>query len=980
MQFVHSSWGAKEGAPRNIQAITQTKDGYLWLGSAEGLFRFDGVVFEHYETSAGPPLPSGAARFLLALPNGDLWIAFYSGAVSLLKNGTARTYTKRDGVPDGHALCLALDRERAIWVGTSGGLGRFQGNRWERVGRDWSFPGRSAQALYLDQKGTLWVATEDTLVFLPAGARTFHSTSIHVGLVMQIVEAPNGKLWMAETTRSVRPIPLGTSLKPSDQTEVRVGSQGIFFARDGDLWITTVGDGMRRVPSPEDLTGKPGRFSPLIESYQANDGLSDDVAQTVFQDAEGNMWVGTGRGLDRFRKPVLTTLRSLITRRHDTDQQADLVPGNSGDVWIAANNGVARLHEFRIYPVSYPAGPTLAGYRALTGTIWWVSQDALVLFEHGQFFRFPLPSQLKLPFNYPVNVTEDQTGVLWASFGREGLFRWSNGIWTRIDTPRELTKLIPATAFTDGQGRVWFGYSDGTIIYLQGGRIRTVCTERDSAVGAVRVIGGQNGQVWVGGASGLAFFDGSRLCAISPADAATFGAMSGMEETADGSLWLREWRGVVHVNAGELRRFLKTMTYRVHYDLFDSLDGLPGTFESIGQKEILDTNGRLWFVATHGIAWVNPESVSNRTLPPRAFVRSVIADGRRFASKINLMLPARTTSLQIEYEAVNLSIPERVRYRYELEGVDGSWQDAGVRRVAFYTNLGPGKHRFHVNACNLGGEWNSDTVLDFSVAPAWFQTIWFRSFSGIIFLTLLWAVYRYRIYQIAREFNVRLEERVSERTRLARDLHDTLLQSFQGFILRLQAAEELLPPGRVKAQLEQILERADQAIAEGRQAVYNLRSPTMTTNDLSQALTSVANELAGEGSPTFGLLVEGPVRDLHPILRDEVYRIAREGLRNAFSHARAHRIEAEIVYGEQLFQLRIRDDGDGIAAAILEAGRTGHYGLSGMRERATQVGAKLEIWSGVGKGTEIDLRIPGSIAYSRSPGRPRLRLFRSKSV
>jgi ligand-binding sensor domain-containing protein len=283
VQFAHTSWGANEGAPRNIQAITQTNDGYLLLGSAEGLFRFDGVAFEHYETPSGSALPAGAARALLALPNGDLWIGFYSGAVSLLRHGTVQTYTTRDGLPDGHVLCLAQDREGTIWAGTSGGLARFEGNRWKEAGTDWSFPGKSAHALLLDRKGTLWIHTEATLVFLPSGARTFQSTSIHVGLVPQIVEAPNGKLWMAELGRSVRPIPLGTKLEPSDETEVRVGSHAILFARDGDLWITTVGDGLRRVPSPEDMKGKRGRFSASIESYAAKDGLSDDIAESAFK-------------------------------------------------------------------------------------------------------------------------------------------------------------------------------------------------------------------------------------------------------------------------------------------------------------------------------------------------------------------------------------------------------------------------------------------------------------------------------------------------------------------------------------------------------------------------------------------------------------------------------------------------------------------------------------------------------------------------
>jgi signal transduction histidine kinase len=243
----------------------------------------------------------------------------------------------------------------------------------------------------------------------------------------------------------------------------------------------------------------------------------------------------------------------------------------------------------------------------------------------------------------------------------------------------------------------------------------------------------------------------------------------------------------------------------------------------------------------------------------------------------------------------------------------------------------------------------------------------------------IFAAYRYRLASVHAAINLRFEERLAERTRIARELHDTLLQSFQGLMLRLQVVDDLLPPGKAKTQLEQTLERADQAIAEGRSAVYDLRSSALTTTDLAQALRALGDELAAEGSTAFELVVEGPPRDLHPIIRDELYRIAREALRNAFRHAGAMHIETEISYGERTLRLRIRDDGQGIPREILEAGRPSHYGLSGMRERARQIRASLEIWSGAKAGTEIELGIAGSIAYRATVSRPLFRWFRKKA-
>jgi signal transduction histidine kinase len=328
---------------------------------------------------------------------------------------------------------------------------------------------------------------------------------------------------------------------------------------------------------------------------------------------------------------------------------------------------------------------------------------------------------------------------------------------------------------------------------------------------------------------------------------------------------------------------------------------------------------------------------------------------------------------------LSLSIPERVRFRYKLEGSDKDWHDAGTRRQAFYTDPKPGPYRFRVLACNNDGVWNeSGATLDFSIAPAFYQTIWFQGLYWVSGGAIVWLFYLFRLRQATAQIHGRLEERLAERTRIARELHDTLLQSFQGLMLRFQVVNDLLPAGRAKQELEQALDRADQAIVEGRQAVHDLRSSAEVTNDLAQAIRAVVDELASQDSAAFRLMVEGAARELRPIPRDEIYRIAREALRNAFTHAKARQIEVEITYDPRMLRLRIRDDGGGIPAAILEEGRSGHYGLPGMRERAKQIGANLTIWSGAETGCEIELSIPGSIAYVTSPGSRRFRWFRKK--
>jgi signal transduction histidine kinase len=441
--------------------------------------------------------------------------------------------------------------------------------------------------------------------------------------------------------------------------------------------------------------------------------------------------------------------------------------------------------------------------------------------------------------------------------------------------------------------------------------------------------------------------------------------------------------GLARISRTDLDAWVANPMHSVKTTLFDISDGVriradPGSVYSPRVAKAKD--GRLWFVAGGDVNIIDPHYLAFNKLPPPVHIEQITADGKTHDAFSNLRLPALTRDLEIDYTALSLVAPEKNRFRYKLEGEDRDWQDAGNRRQAFYNDLPPRNYRFRVMASNNSGVWNeAGASFGFSIAPAYYQTSWFRASIAAAILALFWGLYRYRLHQIAREFNMRLEERVGERTRLARDLHDTLLQGFQGLMLRLQALDDLLPQGEAKDELEQTLDRADQVVAEGRKAVHDLRLSTVVTNDLARAVSALGDELSSENSATFGFLVEGRVHELHPIVRDEVYRITREALRNAFAHARAHHIEAEIIYSERLFRLRIRDDGEGIAPAILEDGRPGHYGLPGMRERAAEIGATLDIWSGVGTETEIDLSVPGSIAYGKRAGRSRLRVFREKA-
>ena len=418
--------------------------------------------------------------------------------------------------------------------------------------------------------------------------------------------------------------------------------------------------------------------------------------------------------------------------------------------------------------------------------------------------------------------------------------------------------------------------------------------------------------------------------------------------------------------------------------MFDSSDGasshrFTGAHNSVVAKS---ADGKLWFVRPGGASVIDPHHLAFNTLPPPVHIEQITADGKTYwrnvsgEAPLSPELPPLVRDLTIDYTALSLVAPEKVHFRFKLEGQDSDWREVVNDRRVQYSNLAPGNYTFRLRASNNSGVWNEDgAVLDFSIAPAYYQTGWFKALVAAGAFAVLWAGYLARVRQVARAYQRRLDERVDERTRIARELHDTLLQSFHGLLLRFQTALYLLPdrPAEAKEHLAGAIDHAAKAITEGRDAVQGLRSSTIERNNLALAISALGAELAADGRglrPALHVAVEGETRELHPILRDEIYKIAAEALRNAFRHAQAGRVEVEIRYDDGQFRLRVRDDGKGIDPAVLaNQGLEGHYGLRGMPERAALIGGKLAVWSEVGAGTEVELRLPAGIGYATSQRR-----------
>ena len=1020
-ELYHTAWTFKDGAPAEIHALAQTTDGFLWLGTARGLFRFDGIRFEPYKPQSGQAFPQRNVVSLFAVPDGGLWVGYWYGGVSFIKNGTVTDHGEPEALPSHAVLAFARDRQDAIWIAAGeDGLARLEGSRWRKIRTDWGFADQ-AYTVSVDHAGTVWVGTPTKVAYLVEGGHQFQIAAQRLlPIVRSVAEAPDGKLWMAEGGYGVRPVPSpGEKNNGRSGPAVLVGAPAITFDNQGSLWITTAGNGIRRVPYPERLH-PPKIKGPSawqfhnseVEAFNQENGLTGDYVHCVLQDREGNVWFGTSGGLDRFvQSPVVSVPLQPITYRgalpipslHSFTTTA-LAAGDQGTLWAAGIGPqvLLKIQNDKIV-TQLRDRPVDCAYRDPNGVFWLATPLAVFRLAHEGLdtigsnpgtvtyhYRGAVPAgpglmlrQLDLPTAGGIAVspqsrvnaiTQDRLGRLWISMW-SGTFRLERSGWTSLASLGGPEGTATAE-FTDSEGRIWFGFAN-TVAMLDGDRVRIFSGKDGVQIAAVTSIQAKGTTIWIGGEFGLEFFDGSRFQSANPSDGGAFGGVSGIVADPEDGLWFSEKRGIIHIHEAQLRLL---GSGKVEFESFGLLDGLTAELRGplASASAVQTTDGRFWFATTKGVAWINSKRIVRNAVPPPVSIESVIANGRKYNSSTFLKLPPRIENLEITFTATSLSIPERVRFRYKLEGQDDDWQEPGARREAVYTNLDTGSYTFHVIACNNDGVWNEEGAsLKFFVLPTYYQTTWFRALCIGAFLGLLWALYHLRVRQLHQKFGMVVEARVDERTRIARELHDTVLQSLHGLLMSFQRAANLLPdrPVEAKQRLEGAIDQAAQAITEGREAVQGLRSSTVVTNDLAVAIQTLGDELAtqqtSQDAPLFDVAVQGTPRDLNPILRDDVYRIAGEALRNAFHHAEARRIEVEIQYEKNHLRLRVRDDGKGVDSEVFVEGRSGHWGLQGMRERTKLLGGQLEVWSELDSGTEIQLSVPASIAYLTSAPRQR---------
>jgi ligand-binding sensor domain-containing protein/signal transduction histidine kinase len=977
-QYLHTAWKVRDGFTRGtIRAIAQTPDGYLWLGTDLGLLRFDGVRVTPWQPPRNLRLPSDIIHGLLVSRDGTLWIATDLGLAGW-KDGQLFRVDSLAGSPVGRLL---EDRAGSIWMvrfTTDWTLCQLHDGRVTCRGDDGG-AGAGALGLFEDRTGRLWVGTRAGLWQWNPGPPTFYPMPGEVDGIQALAETEDGSLLIARTG-GIRRFASGNAVMafPFPQTMRSALASRILRDRDGGLWVGTPTRGLAHV------------HEGATDTFAQIDGLSGDTITALFEDREGSIWVATTEGLDRFRQPAVVSYSAK--QGLSSGRVTSVMAAADGSVWAATFDGVNRWTRGGV--TVYRERGAHSIFEDSQRRVWLATLNGVGRIESGRFVRAN-----GFPAGLTRAIVEDARKTLWMikpDLGFFGLARGAAGVQAFARDVVKRKDLVTAVAADPVDGGLWIGFFNGGVLYLAGGEARaTYDASNGLAEGRVSSLYTEpGGTVWVATDGGLSRLKNGRAATLTSSNGLPCDAVGWAIEDAARSLWLGMPCGLVRLTRTEVDAWVAAAdqsdmraaaAHRVRVTVLDHSDGVRNYVSSsyYTAPAARAVDGKLWFMSQDGLSVLDPDRLAVNSLPPPVHIEQIVADRQAFDPGAGtgepLRLPPLIRELQIDYTALSFVAPEKVRFRYKLEGFDQDWQDAGGRRQAFYTNLPPRGYRFRVMAANNSGVWNeTGAAVAFSVLPAYYQAAWFQMLVVGAVLVLATTLYQLRARHVTRQFNMRLEERVGERTRIARDLHDTLLQSFQGVLLKFQATTYLLPdrPDEARVTLERVIEQASAAITEGRDAVQGLRSSVAARSEMVLAIMTVGEGLAadhaGEDAPKFRAYVEGRPRDLVPLIAGETYRVAVEALRNAFKHARASVIELELHYDDRELRLRVRDDGCGIDANVLDgAGRPGHYGLAGMHERAALVRGRLSVWSRLGAGTEVELILPGRVAYAKSPSTPR---------
>ena len=945
-QALLRKWQFQQGLPQaTVLAIRQTSDDYLWLGTQSGLFRFDGVRFVPAPTASGISLAGVWVNSLVEDRDHALWIATNDAGVVRLHERVAVNFGFSDGLPSMHVRCALLDRRGDLWVGTDEGLARW-------LPRDGKFRAwQTAQGLATDDvhdlceagDGTIWIAGEGARVSLWDGSalssKTLSSlpsrTSVHA-----LCAGQDGSVWVGTTSGLVhvtdgKEVLLTESDGLSDNFV-----ECLAESRDGTLWVGT------------------------------RDGLSQSTVYSICEDHEGSVWVGTKHGLNQFVDRL--TIPLTVSEGLPGNDTGPILEDETGAVWVGTlGQGLARYEGGRFSSVltgkdGLPADTVLALARGRAGEFWVGTTRGVCLMRDGKVVKC-FTTDDGLPSNLVSCLCCDQEGALWAGTAL-GLAEFTSGRFTQPDGDEALVRQ-PFLAMIDLGSEGLVGATEaGGLVRCRDKRVGPFSEVDHHDLSAVSALYfDHDGLLWMGTRrSGLLLVDGTRTFQFSVSDGLYDDELFGIVADDEDRLWMACSRGIFFVSRADLRRFAAGELTRLTSTPFSPTDAQRTLECQSGVQPVTSRmrDGRIWFSTIHGVIIIDPAHVRRVVPPPKVIVEEAQINGRDVDPGAIGRLGPGQTNCSFRYTALSLASPTRITFRYRLDSFDRDWIEAGARREAFYTNLPPGNYRFRVSAATRDAPWiESKDPVEFTVAPFFYQTRWFLPMTGLGVVLAGWLAFRLRDLQV----KSRLEAVLAERSRIARELHDTLIQGFSGVTMQMQGLAARLRPSAERSQLEEIIHDAGNCLRDARRSVGGLRSATQPRAGLADSVAQAAQQLTEMHDVRLVLHLAHNEMRIPAEAEYHVLRIAQEAIANAVKHSQARTIEVSMSGSPEDLQLLIRDDGIGFSAETDGHLQAGHYGLIGMRERASQLGAVLRIDSQPGQGTTVGLTL--SLNGAAGPGR-----------
>lgn len=947
--YKHTRWTVEQGAPANIMAMAQTSDGFLWLGSMNGLYRFDGVRFDRVAMRAGGTPLSNGVMALLALKGGALLVGFEDGVLAVLRGGA---FTRlRTPLPPDAIRGLAMDADGGVWVahvGAGPGLAYLKGGRWSQFGPDQGLPLDWVWGVAVTGDGTVVARSRAGLYARTPGARRFTRMPLAGGA--RDLFLPDGRAggWVIGDSNVIRVAsPLATAATASAIPVTLAGfSKGASVDRAENLWVTTWAAGLVRIRT---------NSGPVVETMTAAHGLSSDLTISSFVDREDNVWVGGTNGLDQFRTA------SIIPERRIPAATDGLMIGSAGGgrVFVTDFKHIYRiLGGGGVDRQALPPKGVEVACGAPDGSVMLGAGNEFWKLSNGRVTVLPKPPAGE--GRHLFHCIVDPTGATWFSAMGDGILKWAGGTWRHYPLPRSMERNWAALMAigTDGNPLVYL--NAGPLVRIDDRGMTPIWSTATGHMGQVTGMFQATDHLLLGGARGLTRLEKGSQRLLSGLDHPWLSSVVGIVETRSGDTWLLTASGLARIRTDVLAAAFDHPKATIPMRMFTYADGLPGASESWGKGNVVEAaDGRIWLITSDRAAWIDPSRLPSNRRSPTVSITDFSVDGKAPPMGEAGSLGTGARDVAFRFTATSLTIPERVRFRYRLEGFDLAWRDPGTTREATYMHLGPGSYRFRVIAGNNDGVWNwTGTTVRFVIEPTFVQTGWFLALIGAFVALLAYGAAMLRTRQtVSRERSV-LAGKVAERERIARELHDTLLQSVQGLILRFHALAIRVPDDRPERRLmEDALARADEILFEGRERVHALRT-TATPYELSFVVRETAQSHLG-GELPFTFSVSGKERAVEQSVGLEIQRIASEALFNALKHSGAASVEIDLRFDRETFTMRIADDGRGFDAPTPEKRPAEmHFGLTGMRERAAAIGGTMIFAEGRPKGAVVTLVLP----------------------